>query len=246
MNFKPNFGICELCLTYRCNVRCDNCSNLCTQAPFAGDLTAKDVVEFLRDSDESGHHWGMITLHGGEPVLNPEIFEIAELLCEYRKRVSCNLWLLTNNSSPLVRRLTTSVNMKYDISLGVSTKKGKNADKDGNPIEYVGVNNSPVDLGLQHDHGCFQTSNCGVCYNYLGYFPCSPMAAAARVFDYLPTARSVKDFTAEACDEALKKHCPHCGFSAPDMARVVNQVTSKTWQDAFTRYNQPQRKEVAP
>lgn len=234
--YESNFGIVELCLTYRCNVRCDNCSNLCTQAPFEGDLTAERVREFLLDSEESGHVWGMITLHGGEPVLNPEAMKIAEILSEYRKRTGCKLWLLTNNSSPAVRRAVTMINHRYDIPLGVSTKRGRNIDASGNPIEYVAVNESPSDLGIGHDLGCFQTANCGVCYNYLGYFPCSPMAAAARVFGYSPTATSFKGLTGEACREALALHCKHCGFSAQGRRRVVNQVTSLTWDALLLAY----------
>lgn len=242
MTYKPNFGIVELCLTYRCNVRCDNCSNLCTQAPIKGDLSAEDVAEFLLDSEECGHRWGMITMHGGEPVLNPEIDKIAEVLVEYRKKTGCKLWLLTNNSSDKVRRLVTGINMRYGIALGVSTKRVKNIDGNGSPIEYVPVNESPEDLGKPHDHGCFQTSTCGVCYNYLGYFPCSPMAAAARVFDYVPVTRSFKGFSQEDCDRYLAMHCGHCGFSSPENKRVVNQVTSKTWEEAFTRYHRFDRK----
>lgn len=235
--FKPNFGIVELCLTYRCNVRCDNCSNLCTQAPFRGDLSAERVSEFLLDSREAGHDWGMITLHGGEPVLNPEIFEIAKLLDDYRKLTGCKLWLLTNNSSPGTRKLATEVNCKFNIPLGVSTKHGKNIDGAGNPIQYVAVNEAPIDLGLVGDHGCFQTSNCGVCYNYLGYFPCSPMAAAARVFGFPPAARSYKDFTEEACEKYINMHCKYCGFSTPDRPRVITQTMTQTWESLLLEYN---------
>jgi hypothetical protein len=242
--YKPNFGIVELCLTYRCNVKCDNCSNLCTQAPFSGDLSADMVREFIADSDRCGHTWGMITLHGGEPVLAPEIFSIAEVLAEYRGRTGCKLWLLTNNSSNHVRRLVTKISLDYNIPLGVSTKKGKNNDRDGNPIEYVAVNESPEDLGIEHERGCFQTENCGICYNYLGYFPCSPMAAAARVFGYRGLD-SISKLTESSCLDGFDLHCRHCGFSAPQNRRVVSQTSSKTWKDALELYNnQLQRKDV--
>jgi hypothetical protein len=183
----------------------------------------------------------MITLHGGEPVLNPDIIKIAEILTEYHKKTGCRLWLLTNNSSPAVRRLTTMLNCKFNIPLGISTKIGKNIDGSGSPIKYVAVNEAPCDLGIEYDQGCFQTSNCGVCYNYLGYFPCSPMAAAARVFGYPPTAKTFKEFTEAACVNDMKKHCRLCGFSAPGRCRVVEQVTSQSWETVFTSY----KKELA-
>ena len=238
--FEPNFGIVELCVTYRCNVKCANCSNLCTQAPKNdGDLTPEDVRRFLDDSIEHNHKWGMITIHGGEPVLNPQIDEICRILASYKhaQNPGCVLWLLTNNSSPEVKRRVTEMHTKYNIPLGISTKKGTNADGKGNPIEYVPVNISAKDLGIDYDKGCFQTSNCGVCYNYMGYFGCSPMAAAARVFGYEPVARSIKNFTRDKIMEAFNMHCGHCGFSIPGLKRDVCQCTTSTWETMLGEYN---------
>jgi len=233
--FKPNRGIVELCLTYRCNVRCDNCSNLCTQAPFGGDLTPTDVLYFIDDIHNNGDHVGQVTLHGGEPVMNPHIEDIVKMLAEYRHDTGCKLWLLTNNSSDAVRRKTTYLSCEYDIPLGISTKRDRNMDRSGSPIKYAQVNNSPADQGIEHDHGCFQTSTCGVCFNYLGWFPCSPVAAAARVFGY-KGVKSISQLTDEQSDLYFHEHCGYCGFSAPDMIRVSEQVTSETWRDAFDKY----------
>lgn len=233
--YKPNFGIVELCLTYRCNVKCDNCSNLCTQAPDKGDLTPEMIETFLNDNRKAGHKIGMITLHGGEPVLNPFIYDIVKLLTEYRAETGCNLWLLTNNSSDYVRKLVTRISINYNIPLGVSSKKDRNITNTGSPIEYVPVNESPDDLGISHENGCFQTENCGICYNDKGYFPCSPMAAAARVFGYIG-CNSITELTDEKCQEYFSIHCKHCGFSAPERKRVINQATSPTWESALNKY----------
>lgn len=233
--FKPNRGIVELCLTYMCNVKCNNCSNLCTQAPFAGNLTPTDVLYFIDDLVENKHTPGQITLHGGEPVLNPNIDAIAKILVEYRKETGCKLWLLTNNSNDVIRQLTTMISVEYDIALGISTKRGSNIDGSGSPIKYAQINNSPADQGIEYDHGCFQTSTCGICFNYLGWFPCSPLAAAARVYGYAGV-RSIASLTNDQCDLYFKEHCKHCGFSAPDMPRISEQVTSKTWRDALQLY----------
>ena len=230
-----NRGTCELCLTYRCNVQCANCSNLCTQAPFVGDLTVNDVQRFL----DEGHLWGMITLHGGEPVLNPQSKEICAMLAEYKKKVNpeVTLWLLSNNSTPEIRKRITFVNTEYDIPLGISTKIGTNRNGAGSDIPYVPVNLSPEDCGAEWKRdGCFQHYNCGVCFNYLGYFPCSPMAAAARVFGYAG-CRTMAEMTDERILEMFSLHCRHCGFGfAEERARVVMQVTSATWEKKLHEY----------
>lgn len=236
--FDVNYGICELCLTYACNVRCANCSNLCTQAPAARHMTVEHVENFIADSVHNNHSWGMITLHGGEPVLNPHVYGIVEKLMEYRRdhNPGVKFWLLTNNSAPGVRRIAVDISIKYGIPLGISTKRKDNSDGNGNPMEYVPINSSPIDKGIAHDFNCFQPQNCGVCYNIKGYYPCSPMAAAARVFDYIESVKSIADLTAEHCDGEFKKHCGHCGFSAPDRPRVYAQETSQTWETALKKY----------
>lgn len=233
MKFMPSFKMIELCLTYRCNVKCANCSNLCTQAPTTGDLTPVMVENFIKDSIDSNHIWGQITLHGGEPVLNPWIYDIVKLLVKYSLDTGCKLWLLSNNSSPKIRETISRISLRYDIPLGISEKKSINADAGGNPIEYIPVNESPTDIGLPFTHGCFQSKTCGVCFNYMGYFPCSPMAAAARVFNYSPAAASIKDLTENVCIKYFAMHCKNCGFAMPDRRRVTTQLTTETWQKAF-------------
>lgn len=227
--YKPNFGIVELCLTYKCNMRCNNCSNLCTQAPYGGDLTPDDVEYFLDDIKDS--HVGHITIHGGEPVLNPWIFDIIKLLAEHREKYGTKLWLLTNNSSPAIRERTTRINCDYDIALGISTK-------DGRPMLYHPINESPEDIGEEYSIGCFQTSTCGICFNNLGYFPCSPMAAAARVFGYNRAAVSIKHLTEDVCNDYYKLHCKHCGYAMKDRRRVTEQTSTKTWEDKFEDYKE--------
>jgi hypothetical protein len=180
----------------------------------------------------------MITVHGGEPVLNPVIDEICELLVHYKNRFNpkCIIYLLTNNSCREVRHRTTTLHVKHGIPLGISTKRDTNQGWDGSPIAYVPVNASPADLGIDHENGCFQTSNCGVCYNKKGFFGCSPMAAAARVFGYEPTAKSIKDFTPERIKDHMALHCKHCGFSAPSLERETAQRSTPTWKEKLERY----------
>lgn len=228
MEFKPNFGLVELCLTYRCNVKCNNCSNLCTQAPSCGDLSPSDVEYFLNDISNASV--GHITLHGGEPVLNPYIFDIIKLLVDFRKSFGTKLWLLSNSNGSLVQERISRISCDYDIPLGISKKNNESF------IEYVPVNESPIDLNEPYTLGCFQTVNCGICYNYLGWFPCSPLAAAARVFDYKPTALSIKQLTIERCIEYFEMHCKHCGFAMPNRRRVKEQTSTQTWIDKLESY----------
>lgn len=233
--FKPNFNIVEICLTYRCNIHCNNCSNLCTQAPFKGDLSSSDVIMFLQNIEYNKIDLKQITIHGGEPVLNPWIEEIVSILCQYRVRYNTTLWLLSNNSCQVVRQKISKISCDYNIPLGISTKI------EGNQIEYVPVNESPEDLKEQYTIGCFQTENCGICFNYLGFFPCSPMAAAARVFGYKGFT-TIADMTEENIKKYFEMHCKHCGFAMPERRRVTEQTSSKTWIEKLSAYNNEREK----
>jgi hypothetical protein len=238
--WTPNLHQIELCLTYWCNVQCDNCSNLCSQAPCSfGDLPVEKVDEFVAQSINCGHQWKLITLHGGEPILHKNIDDILMILTVYKKKYNPGvvLSLLSNgNSEKTIERLDY-FKKNYPIVLGISEKVKKNQRGDGTPIPYVPVNESPKDLGIPHDQGCFQTEQCGICLNYLGYFECSPAAAAARVFNYRPLAGEVAGLTVPGLQEGFKVHCGHCGFSAPDRKRVIKQSSTKTWIKAFAEYN---------
>lgn len=237
---SPNLKTVELCLTYRCNVKCNNCSNLCTQAPFTGDLTPEAVYSFLNDSVLYDHKWNLITLHGGEPVLTPNLDTICQYLFSYRKQYNpdVKIWILTNNSTDKIRERVMAIAELYQLAIGISTKRGKNIGPGNNPIYYVPVNKSPIDDGCEYNEGCYQSFECGVCYNYLGYFECSPAAAAARVFGYKPIATSISGLTEEIIRQAYKDHCKHCGFALKCVEKSFEQVTSKTWKDAFDSYNE--------
>ena len=240
MIFKPNLKKIELCLTYRCNVKCNNCSNLCTQAPTDSrmDLTLKDIEAFINQSVTANHKWELITLHGGEPILNNSIVQICAILKRYRDiyNHTVRLSLLSNGSTPSILSRVRKLCDEYGFDAGISEKVRSNRRGDGTPIPYVPVNVSPEDDCIPWTQGCFQTTDCGICLNYAGYWPCSPMAAAARVFGYQPMAKSVQELSDSVLSKGFDIHCRHCGFAGV-MDRVIEQKTSATWQKAIGKYN---------
>jgi hypothetical protein len=220
----PTFRIVELCLTYRCNLMCYNCSNLCSQAPIEGDLTMCNIEQFISDIKSSTTV--NITLHGGEPSLHPGIGFLLKKL----KELNIPLWLLSNNANEHITKLITTLHDQFNIPLGISTKKEKDQ-------WYVPINESPFDLDEDYTLGCFQTRDCGICYNYLGWFPCSPIAAAARVFGY-KGCKTLNELTENKIQEYFINHCKHCGFAFTNQRQRVNkQAMTKTWINALEQYN---------
>jgi hypothetical protein len=231
--------IIELCITYRCNLKCNNCSNLCAQALFKGDLSPVDVQLFVDNLLSSNFIPDQITIHGGEPVLHPSIFEIITILCKYREKTGTRLWLLTNNSNGSIKNTIERVRSEYNIPIGSSEK-----DVHCNS-EFVTVNESPSDLlksgEIQLDDitkGCFQLTDCGICFNYLGYFPCSPMAAAARIFNYQSLGSDIKNLYELRLLKKALDHCKHCGFAIKNRDRSSEQIMTETWKNKLINYHQ--------
>jgi hypothetical protein len=223
----PNIRHIELCLTYRCNVPCPNCSNQCTQAPAAGDLPLAEIQRFVAESLELDWDWEWIVFHGGEPALHPEFPAICEILQAYREASGSTARLFVTSNGTMPQRVERAIKMGFAPAI---------APKRGQPLPYVPVNESPTDLGLEHSEGCFQSWRCGICLNYLGYFECSPAAAAARVFGYGPIVKNLRHVTAERLASGYKMHCRHCGFALPGRRRVTKQTSTPTWERALADY----------
>ena len=62
--------------TRNCNLACVHCRASATKGPFSGELDTKTSLRFLDQIAEVGSP--IVILTGGEPLLRPDIFEIAE------------------------------------------------------------------------------------------------------------------------------------------------------------------------
>jgi hypothetical protein len=224
----------ELTLTYRCDLPCPNCSNLCTQAPVDHDeLTLAQVGEFLDQSAACSYPWEWIVVQGGEPALHPAFLATCVIISEYRKRhnPAVELFCTSNGRHPLL----------LDEAERLGFRKEVNAKKHGHWRAYIPVNESPTDLGREWTLGCFQTSRCGICLNGRGWWPCSPMGAAARVFGYAPNRLRVRDLTEEFMVHQMRRHCHECGFAMPERRRVKEQTSSLTWRHVLGAYNETRK-----
>jgi len=230
----------ELHVTYRCNVKCNNCSNLCTQAPAILDLSVEDVQKLCDESVACDYPWQLITLHGGEPSLHPKILEILKVLIAYKHQHNprVRLWVLSNDAGMKVKETLVRI-AAFGVPIGRAPKKvgSANINHHGDKMEYVPVNESPIDINEPYTLGCFQPRDCGIAYNKFGFYECSPAASAARVFGYPPIAKTVSELDQGELEEGYKEHCRHCGFSMPERRRVTEQLTTPTWQKAFDLYN---------
>lgn len=228
-------GWLEIAISYVCNVKCSNCNALSTQAPTRrkDDMALADIERLVDESVACAYPWTWLKLFGGEPTLHTQFEEICACLSRYRSEHNPRVRLSVVSNGTGNDKVKRAGQLGFDPL--VSPKRETNRDEWGNPLFYVPVNVSPADLGIQGTSGCFIPQDCGISLNNLGFWPCSPTGAAARVFHYQAPVKHVQDLTPERL-KALYCHCDHCGY-AMSQPRRFEQVTSPTWDAKLKGYN---------
>jgi len=95
----------EMIITTKCNLRCKQCSNLIPEIQHK----AKDVgfEEFKRDLDLLMSNFDYIyrlQIHGGEPMLHPEIAKIMAYVIQYKAKIGISV-IVTNGTNLPSREL---------------------------------------------------------------------------------------------------------------------------------------------
>ena len=239
MRIIPHTGSLEIHITYRCNLHCAHCHNLVGPAPSNEDMPLSWLAKMLFDSLQLKHQWGWLVLHGGEPCLHPQAEEVYRMLAHYKKTANSSVMLkITTNGHGPHNKAAMELAASYGFDICDSKKTG---------IALVdwhsAVLSSPKDCGEQWYEGCYQSSECGICYTNRGFYECSPAGAAWRVMGYPPLCTELKDVTPELLAEGFKVHCQHCGYARfPDrnFSHNPDAPMSKTWIEAIEKYNQNQ------
>ena len=227
-------------ITYRCNGRCPNCSNLCAQAPSREDIPLEQLKQFLAESVELNYPWKRLYFQGGECSLYPQIDEACRIFAEYKEKHNkeVELWFCTNGTAVFTHK---KIKMAEQFGFIIeNSNKTMNVLKGIDLIPYIPMNEAPIDVGEPWTEGCFQSSECGIAMTRDGYWECAPAASSARVFHYKPLATSLKELTVEKLQCGFKEHCKNCGFAMPNRRRVLEQTTTATWAKALADYkNRP-------
>jgi len=229
--FTRSLKYAEIDITYRCNLRCNNCNRSCTQAPSSTDMPVEKIESFLKESSHRGVKWERIRLLGGEPTLHPQLITILARLSAYRSSNSPGMRIVicTNGSGNRVNEVLSK--LPEDIVIK-STVKGSRQRL------FRPFNRAPVDsiVGRFADFssGCRIISDCGLGLTPHGYYPCAVAGGIDRVFGFgvgrknLPSQDDdMRDLMAIFC-----RFCGHFGFMWP----TKRQRNSPTWKVAYRMY----------
>lgn len=229
--FLPSRQYAEIDITYKCNLKCFNCNRSCSQAPSISEMPVADIENFLQQSIEKKIAWKRIRLLGGEPTLHSRIFDIKNVLIEYREKYNPLVRLVvgTNFYGNTVHR---ALDQLPDTIIVKSTLKSSQVNL------FKPFNMAPVDRLYNrfsdYTCGCRIIEDCGLGVTPSGYYMCAIAGGIDRIFGYNLGRKEIPDESDRLSDQmsAFCRLCGHFGFQWP--TRRPKQ--SKTWRLAYQRY----------
>jgi hypothetical protein len=182
-------------VTYRCNAVCAHCDRGIGAIDWRDvpDMRVKDAMRVIQAVRRSGHKVRKVKLIGGEPTLNKDLVEIAEVflrICDY-------LWVVTNRIHPRLPELPPRAKYKCDPL----------DDKEHFPF-FV----SPTDVGLgarvRRENRCIAPILCGRGVDPGGEFmQCSVARVVARGLG-LDDRMVMHKGPVTDLDPRICQHCP--------------------------------------
>jgi len=238
LRWQTNVNNIDLEINSYCNLHCFNCDRAMGQAPTRNHMTVSQIQLFVEESIALRKHWKEIKILGGEPTLHPNLFQIIDVLAEYKKfSPLTNFLLITNgydkNAGDILSRIP------YWVCIENTTKTS--------PRQYFDDwNMAPCDndqlKNIDWLGGCMNMEFCGLGLNSYGYYLCGSAASIDRVFGFdiglknLSWTLKPEDFINQR-----RKLCRYCGrLSAKTSKAVTEEKISPSWRKAYDRYNKEQ------
>jgi hypothetical protein len=229
--FLPSRKYAEIDITYKCNLNCINCNRSCTQAPSNIEMPLSKIEAFLKQSMEEKILWKRIRILGGEPTLHSRIFDIIDLLIDYKKthNPSVRLVFCTNFYGKQVRQVIENIPDAITIK---STLKSSRVNL------FRPFNVAPIDTIYNrfsdYTFGCRIIEDCGLGLTPSGYYMCAIAGGIDRIFRYNMGRQMIPNKSDDLSDQmaAFCRLCGHFGFQWPTRRNKI----SKTWRLAYERY----------
>jgi hypothetical protein len=224
----------EIDLTYKCNMRCNDCNRSVTQAPENAQITRARMAEHIASWIARDYRWDRVRLLGGEPTLHPDFLEIVEDLRAYRKEHAPRLKIevITNGFGARVNAIIDTI--PADIIV-VNTRKTSN----NQPVHQT-FNRAPCDF-TEHErsdfsNGCFVTEFSGTGLTPTGYYHCAVAGGIDRVFGLNIGRESLPD-TEDEMRKEMEALCRYCGhFTAQMQAVPQSERMSVSWKNAYSAW----------
>lgn len=221
-------------VTYQCDLKCKNCNRLCGILPRKNEVNLNQIEQIVSDSIKLNKKWNRIIVAGGEPSLFSKINELYYILQEYsiyHNKVFDSQKLQIIHAT---NGLSKSTKMKIKSLPSVVTHV-YNSEKNNSEPYFQAMTVAPIDLGVYKEGElkvCSESWNCGICFNYRGFYPCAESASIndALISEDL-SIKSLAQVNFESMSKILHKTCRYCGyyFESYGYKKSNELLISKTW-----------------
>jgi len=188
-----------------CNLRCSQCLACCNISSVNKFLNKNDINNLCSDIKQSGHKFTQLVISGGEPMLNPEIMEIINILIA--SNLAKEYQMMTNGT--INKCLITEIEKKIKI---VNSHKTLEEPYQSNHMSLYTV--APIDINLFGERpleNCFLLKYCGIGYSRGGFYPCVVSPVIGRIFG-INGIRYWKDINYTNMVKLLWQTCRYCGY----------------------------------
>lgn len=238
--YRPSREFVEIDITYKCNLKCINCNRSCTQAPSDTEMPVSMIETFIRESAAKAVRWKRIRLLGGESALHSRIFDIMEMLRDYRAvhNPDVRLVLCTNYFGPKVRKVLDKTPQDITIKSTLKTSRVN---------LFKPFNQAPKDTWFNrfsdYSTGCRIIAECGLGLTPSGYYMCAVAGGIDRVFQYHLGRAHIPSVTDRMTDQmsAFCPLCGHFGFQWPVKKAKISASWRKAYQQLSRRNDRQKR-----
>ncbi len=231
--YKRSRKFFEICITFACNLRCLNCDMSCRQAASDEHMSVAQIENFIKESVANNHKWERIRITGGEPTLHPQLFEILQLLLQYKKIFSLNtrLSLVTNGFGEHIDSVLSRIPKEIEIN---NTAK-KSEFQNFHPFNFAPQDSWFYKLA-DYSNGCWVMSECGMGLTSEGYYHCVVAGGIDRIFGFNVARKRLPAYE-DAMEEQLRIFCRFCGHFRRGVHPVTRETMSPAWETAYRDYD---------
>lgn len=227
----------EIEITSKCNMKCPQCDRSCNQAATDEHMSLEQIRHFIRESVRTGKKWAFIVIIGGEPTLHPDIYEIVNMLIQYKLTFSPNTKITISTNGASQETVKILENLPSIIHQENSNKKSFNH------AHFDTYNVAPADIEqyqcdtINFAKGCNIPSLSGTALTRYGYYSCGSGAAVDRVFGLDIGIKRIEDRSERAFRRQMKALCKYCGHFKDKQDDIYSlEDISPIWQMVYENY----------